>query len=215
MEGSIDGWVDVKMPTVPTKSEAVFLGNPTVMWAPYNVGASSPEECGDYFAWGEVETKSNYSWSTYKWGSPGKYLKYGSSYDDYTVIQPDDDVAQVKWGNGWRMPTKDEIDHILKNCRWELTQIKGVNGYKVTYEYKDDNDNSISNSIFLPAAGCYEGTSIQGCGTSGYYYSTLFDQENKDCAYAFYFHISNSSSISKNSSLRYCGFTVRPVISRW
>ena len=82
------------------------------LWATCNVGATAPEDYGDYFAWGETEPKEDYSWSTYKWcnGSYKTQTKYctNSKYgtvDDKTELEPEDDAAFVNWGSTWRMPT--------------------------------------------------------------------------------------------------------------
>ena len=145
-------------------SEAVDLGL-SVKWATFNVGATSPEEYGGYYAWGETEEKEDYSWETYKWcnGSYDTMTKYctNSSYgtvDNKTVLDLEDDVAHVKWGGDWRMPTTDEQDELRNNCTWEWTALNGVNGYRVT--------GPNGNSIFLPAAGYRYRTAV---GSRGYY----------------------------------------------
>ena len=129
--------------------EYVDLGL-SVKWATCNMGASSPEEYGDYYAWGETETKSTYDWNTYKWckGSENTLTKYctDSDYgtvDNKTVLDPEDDVAHVKWGGNWRMPTDAEIEELRENCIWKWTTQNGKNGYKVTSKKN-------GNSIFLP-----------------------------------------------------------------
>ena len=85
---------------------------PHFTWATCNVGASKPEEFGGYYAWGETDEKSNYDWSTYKWcnGSYDSMTKYcvyirDGIVDNKTVLDLEDDVANVKWGATWRMPT--------------------------------------------------------------------------------------------------------------
>ena len=139
--------------------EYVDLGL-SVNWATFNVGATKPEEYGDYYAWGETETKTDYSWETYKWcnGSENTLTKYcnNSEYgyngytDDKYVLDPEDDVAQVKWGGAWRMPTGVEMGELIYNCSWTRDSINGIDGFKVT--------GPSGNSIFLPAAGYYSGT---------------------------------------------------------
>lgn len=130
--------------------EYVDLGL-SVKWATCNVGASKPEEYGDYFAWGETTTKSTYNWSTYKWynGDYDKPTKYSSYYKsrnvDKTVLDKEDDAAAVNWGGNWRMPTKEEQMELKEQCTWTWTSQNGVEGYQV----KGPN----GNSIFLPAAG--------------------------------------------------------------
>lgn len=133
---------------VPTPSpigEAIDLGL-SVKWASFNVGATTPEEYGGYYAWGETEEKSAYTQNTYKWynGSESSIKKYFYG-DDKTVLDLEDDVAYVKWGGKWRMPTWDEFQELLDKCTWVWTVQNGVNGYIVSA--------TNGNSIFFPAAG--------------------------------------------------------------
>ncbi|MBR6602253.1 MAG: hypothetical protein IKK87_10525 [Bacteroidaceae bacterium] len=142
---------------------AVDLGL-SVKWACCNVGASVPEGYGGYYAWGETEEKSDYDRDTYQyyidtdgdgykeWQDIGSNIS-GTSYD----------VAHVKWGGGWRMPTRDEIKELCEKCSWELTTVNGIRGYKVT--------GPNGNSIFLPAAGSRLGTEVVGRGSDGCYWS--------------------------------------------
>ncbi|MDY4512770.1 MAG: hypothetical protein SPE10_04900, partial [Paludibacteraceae bacterium] len=104
--------------------EYVDLGL-SVKWATCNVGASKPEEYGNYYAWGETTTKSTYNWSTYKWcnGSKTTLTKYNtsSSYgtvDNKTVLELADDAARANWGGAWRMPTDAEWTELRENCTW-------------------------------------------------------------------------------------------------
>ena len=137
-------------PPAETQYEAVDLGLPSgIKWATCNVGATKPEEFGGYYAWGETEEKDDYSWGTYKWcnGSSTTMTKYciDSSYgtvDNKTVLDLEDDVAHVKWGGSWRMPTRAEQEELRNNCTWTWTTQNAVNGYKVTSKTN-------GNSIFL------------------------------------------------------------------
>jgi hypothetical protein len=190
--------------------EYVDLGLPSgLKWATCNVGATTPEEYGDYFAWGEVEPKTTYDWSTYKYGTNYDQLtKYcsNSSYgkdgfvDNKTVLDPEDDAATANWGGAWRMPTKAEQDELRNNCTWTWTTQNGVNGYKVT--------GPNGNSIFLPAAGYMSEGSLNGAGSGGYYWSSSLDTDSPYCAYLVYF---SSGGVDWNYLYRYYGFTVRPV----
>lgn len=194
--------------TPPSTSpyEAVDLGL-SVKWATFNVGATKPEEYGGYYAWGEIEEKDDYSWSTYKWcnGSETSMTKYckNSSYgivDNNTVLDPEDDVAHVKWGGNWRMPTEAEQDELFNNCTWTWTTQNGVDGYKVTSKTN-------GNSIFLPAAGSRDGTNLYDSGSFGYYLSSSLIGGDSGGVYCLgfcsdYFDWYNS---------RYEGFSVRPV----
>ena len=192
--GSIDGY------------EYVDLGL-SVKWATCNVGANSPEEYGSYYAWGETEEKSNYYWDTYKWcnGSSSKMTKYctSSSYgtvDNKTVLDLEDDVAHVKWGGSWRMPTKEEQNELFNDCTWTWTTQNGVNGYKVI--------GSNGNSIFLPAAGYRYGTSLYLEGSGGSYWSSTPNGYSSDLAYDLGF---GSGYCGWYSNFRLSGQSVRPV----
>ena len=187
--------------------EAVDLGL-SVKWATFNVGATRPEEYGGYYAWGETEEKDDYAWSTYKWCSGSWYTmtKYcaNSSYgtvDNKTVLDPEDDVAHVKWGGNWRMPTFEEQEELCNNCTWTWTTQNGVNGYKVT--------GPNGNSIFLPAAGYCGGTGVGGRGSGGEYWSSSF-YSNSSCS-AYYLSFISGYYGWNFYYHRYCGQSVRPV----
>ena len=188
--------------------EYVDLGL-SVKWATTNIGASKPEENGDYFAWGETEPKSNYNWSTYKWcnGSYNSLTKYNTSnsygtVDNKTVLELGDDAARVKWGGSWRMPTKEEFDELKNQCNWVWTTQGGKNGYRITGPSGD--------SIFLPAAGFLEGTSLKQSGTYGLYWSSYSGNNLPHYAYYLYFR---SGYVNWDLYYRYNGRSVRPVIS--
>ena len=184
--------------------EAVDLGL-SVKWATCNIGASSPEEYGDYFAWGETEEKTNYDWSTYKWckGSYDSLTKYCTNKygDNKTTLDPEDDVAHVKWGGDWRMPTLTEIKELCEKCSWQWTEINGVSGEKVT--------GPNGNSIFLPFAGYRQGTEVKYCGTSGQYPSGILDITGYSNLSVYTLHIDYGGEWSFAS--RRLGFTIRPV----
>lgn len=188
--------------------EYIDLGLPSgIKWATCNVGANSPEEFGDYYAWGETEEKKEYSWRTYKWcnGSYYSMTKYctDSDYgtvDNKTTLDPEDDVARVKWGGSWRIPTLEEQKELLNGCSWEKKKISGVSGYKVT--------GPNGNSIFLPAAGNREGTELNNRGTYGNYWSSVLYEDGSDDAYYLYFH---RDSFDWYNYSRCIGRGVRPV----
>ena len=191
------------------KHEAVDLGLPSgVKWATCNVGANSPEEYGGYYAWGETEEKSNYDVSTYKWCnvSCGTLTKYctNSDYgtvDNKTVLDPEDDVAHVKWGGDWRMPTTEEQRELLNECTWEWTTLNSVNGYKVT--------GPNGNNIFLPAAGYRDGTDVDFRGDIGLYWSGSLYSNRSFFAYNLCFL---DRSYDWDYDSRYFGLSVRPVL---
>ena len=193
--------------TMPV-GEAIDLGLPSgTKWANMNVGASSPEEYGGYYAWGETEEKSNYFWSTYKWcnGSYDTQTKYCTSsgygtVDYKTVLDPKDDVAHVKWGGTWRMPTKAEQDELRNSCTWSRTTQNGVSGYKVT--------GPNGNNIFLPAAGSRYDSEVVSRGSSGFYWSSSLYSNGGSYACSLYF---NSGRYDWSGYYRFSGLSVRPV----
>ena len=189
-----------------TAGEAIDLGL-SVKWASYNVGATAPEEYGGYYAWGETEEKSDYDWDTYKYcnGNENSMTKYciHSSYgtvDNKATLEPTDDVASVKWGGSWRMPTRAEQDELRNGCNWTWTTLNGVNGYRVT--------GPNGNSIFLPAAGYRYGTEVYERGFYGRYWSSSLSSIYSKEAYFLYFN--NGGYIWSNNS-RNDGQSVRPV----
>ena len=191
----------------------VDLGLPSgLKWATCNVGASSPEEYGDYFAWGETTAKSSYSWSTYKWcnGDYDTQTKYNtdSSYgtvDNKTVLDLEDDAARANWGGNWRMPTDEEFVELYNNCTWTWTTQNGVNGYKVT-------SNNNGNSLFLPAAGYRNGSSLGYAGSYGNYWSASLNSSFPLSARELYLDFGYVyPSLGNGYYVRCYGHSVRPV----
>lgn len=191
----------------------IDLGLPSgALWACCNVGATKPEENGDYFAWGETEPKENYSWGTYKWcngnqHSMNKYC-YDSAYgiiDNKTVLELEDDAAYMIFGSEWRMPTKEEQDEFRENCDWEWTIHKGVMGMKVKSRKNDV-------CVFLPACGYRSGNSKSYVSEYGYYQSASLDMTNSDDSYYFYFNSAGHYWQDFSTIVgRDVGFSVRPV----
>lgn len=181
-------------------SGAIDLGL-SVKWAAYNVGAEAPEEYGDYYAWGETKTKSKYDWSTYL-DSPNRDGKSFTKYatDKKTVLDPEDDVAHVKWGGSWRIPTKAEQDELRTKCFWTWTTQNGVNGRMVT--------GPNGNSIFLPAAGSRYNNSLDHTGNFGYDWSSSLYEDYSDDAYGLNF---GSGYVDWYNNYRFLGLSVRPV----
>ncbi len=189
----------------------VDLGLPSgTLWATCNVGANSPEEYGDYFAWGETEPKDYYDWSTYKWcnGSYDTMTKYciHSEYGDNgftdgkTELDPEDDAAAVNWGGSWRMPTRAQQDELREHCTRGWTTQGGVNGTLVT--------GPNGNTIFLPAAGYRYDTGLYDVSSDGDYWSRSLNTDNSLNGRSLYF---NSSYIGTYDSERFYGRSVRPV----
>ncbi|MDD7528459.1 MAG: hypothetical protein PUK04_03195 [Bacteroidales bacterium] len=191
--------------------EYVDLGLPSgTKWATCNVGATKPEEYGNYYAWGETTTKSTYHWSTYKYGSDYDELtKYCTSsskgtVDNKTVLDPEDDAARANWGGSWRMPTDGEWAELLDECTWEWKNAyKGTTaGYLVTSKIN-------GNSIFLPAAGYRYSGGLYNAGSYGDYWSGSLCTGIPDDAWDVYF---DSDRVYRGyDGGRYYGHSVRPV----
>lgn len=183
----------------------------SVKWATCNVGASTPEEYGDYFAWGETQPKSTYNWSTYKWcnGSYNTQTKYNtnSSYgtvDNKTQLELSDDAARANWGGSWRMPTDAELTELRENCTWTWTTQNGVYGYKVTSK----KSGYTNKSIFLPAASHRFNSDLFSAGSYGDYWSSSLSTDGPYYAYELYFL---SDRVYVSDVNRCCGLSVRPV----
>lgn len=200
----------------PIEHEWVDLGLPSgTLWATTNVGASKPEEYGDYFAWGETigyyGGKKTFDWSTYKFcsGSENTIWKYctDSSYgtvDNKTMLETADDAATANWGEDWQMPSHDQYKELINSSytTTEWTTVNGVNGWKITSK-------SVLKSIFLPAAGERANTSLYSVGSSGNYWSRSLCTSDSALGYYLYF---NAGDIIANGRLRrYYGHSVRPV----
>ena len=181
--------------------EYVDLGLPSgTLWATCNVGANSPEEYGDYFAWGETEPKESYSWKTYKWDSDYGPTKY-SDNDGKTELDLEDDAAYVNWGSNWRMPSKDQLRELSIYCNWEWIQQNNANGCKYT--------GPNGNTLFLPAAGNYSGSSIlENANILGLYWSRTLNVSWPSYSYRLSI---NYMGDGINDTDRWKGYSVRPV----
>ena len=175
----------------------------SVKWATCNIGAESPEEYGDYFAWGETEPKETYSWATYKWskGSSTSITKYNAN-DGKTVLDPEDDAATVILGENYRMPTVEEGNELIEQCTWSWTTYNNVAGYKIT--------GPNGNSIFLPAVG-YKGSTnpYYPAGEYGLYWVANIDESH----FARLFCLKHNilpTGVAKRGTRCY-GFAIRPV----
>ena len=170
---------------------AVDLGL-SVKWATCNIGADSPEDYGNYYAWGETETKDEYTSSnSVTYGVEMSNISGKTKYD----------AATANWGDSWRMTTHDEMSELINSCTWRLKYENGVKGYLVT--------GSNGNSIFLPATGYRDGTSRYEAGSTGNYWSStpVTSGRNKTAWYLFF----SSSGLTGAGDTRYFGYTVRPV----
>lgn len=199
----------------------VDLGLPSgTLWATCNVGANSPEEYGDYFAWGETKPKKLYGWSNYKHcnGSNVTLTKYCISdshgiVDKKARLELEDDAAHVNWGGDWRMPTVDEMNELCNEnyCSQSWTTHNGINGYMITSK-------SNGNSIFLPAAHFRRQSESPSIDNVGYYWtSTLYTDEvygtkNYTSVNLHFYKDYNSRAFHTSYVNRCNGLTIRPVL---
>ncbi len=208
--------VRVKEPYTAVAGEAVDLGL-SVKWSSMNLGATSPSDYGDYFAWGETEPKDNYIWATYKLcnGSSSTLTKYNNSSSHGTVDNKTefkeydyvDDAARQALGGEWRIPTDAEWTELREQCTWEWTSNyngTGIAGRIVTSKKTGYTDKS----IFLPAAGRRYGTNLDNAGSYGFYWSSFLDTDRPRGAWNVYF---GSDYVGRGGDSRYCGQSVRPV----
>ena len=198
----------------------VDLGLPSgTLWATCNVGASRPEDYGNYYAWGETKTKSTYDIHTYKYanGDYYKLTKYcsDSNYGDdgftdkLTTLQAGDDAATANWGDGWRMPTNKQWDELLKHTTNKWTTKNGVAGR--LFSAKN------GQTLFLPAAGFYSDMfGLMSDGESGDYWSRSLNTEYPYNAWGLFFYSTICSVDNHNRYFGNCrdsGSSVRPVRS--
>ena len=193
----------LNMPEKTYAPTAMDLGL-SVYWATCNVGATTPEGYGDYFAWGETTAKETYDWNTYSLTSDGgtTFSRYNTT-DGKTVLESDDDAATAKWGAAWRMPTIAEFEELGANCEWTWTTQNGVNGCKVTSKVEGYTDAA----IFLPATGYRRGDSFRSVDSYGCYWSSSLYNTSR----ARNLNFNDSSADMSNHCSRYYGQSVRPV----
>ena len=217
------------------KSGAIDLGL-SVLWGTCNLGALTPDEYGNYFAWGEVNSKDNYTRFNYLW-SKGDYLTKYNTRAEYGTIdnlvelqrgeyegESDDDAAHAQLGGKWRMPTLSEWEELLSNCVWVWLPYNGVEGFYVVSKIN-------GNAIFLPPAGERQDTIIMGTEFDGSYWSSSLNTESPSRAYelAFYYIIPRPNLISGDNmylagkdylvgisdyyyASRFLGKSIRPVL---
>lgn len=193
------GWVDLGLPS-------------GLLWAECNVGANAPEDAGSYYAWGETSTKSDYSWSTYAFGSDDYLLtKYCSNaeygldgyIDSLIILEPNDDAAAIIIADGARIPTKKDWQELINNVNAELTIQDSVYGCKFT--------STNGNSLFLPAVGYRDGSEHYDADNYGYYWSASLYTDIPNHAWNFGF---DSSYKGLSNSYRFQGFSIRAVRAR-
>lgn len=180
----------------------------SVRWGTCNVGAATPEEYGDYFAWGEIETKDYYQLNNYRWAASvsGMILKYCTNsflgnVDNKTQLEPEDDAARVICEDRWRIPTEYEFNELINNCSITWTSSNGVYGLEFVSKKN-------GNSIFIPAAGYYYDVE-KDASSFGYYWTSTLDINDSTKAKQFAF---NEDGHNLSSSTRYFGQSIRPVM---
>ena len=209
--------VSVKEAVYETTDDYVDLGFDGIMFATKNLGAKRPEDSGYFFAWGETEPKEDYSWNTYKWTkeirdpytdvSFSKYYMKSTGKPDYEYLQPEDDAATVMLGEGWRMPTSDEVKLLQDSysadilaCRVRPTLRNGVYGYELI--------GLNGNSIFIPSTGVMRGNEL----TTWDYDTKLWCSDVQSGIQMRYFEVTvleaDFSLVGEN---RCCGLPIRPV----
>lgn len=203
-----------KMAPLPVTLISVPIAVPlglSVKWASFNIGASSPEGFGYYYAWGEISRQFDYSWASYKWcnGTNTSLTKYNSvdmgygTIDNKTQLDPDDDVASARLGDGWRMPTRAELEELVSDCTWTWMTLGGHNVYKVT--------GPNNNYIFLPCPGWYRENSLKDGDDYGTYWSSTRNVNGNSAQWAWAITISQWGHDPSGSHRRSDGCSVRPV----
>ena len=209
MLASLSAWA-IEQDNTTVSHDCVDLGLPSgTLWATTNIGATNPEDFGDYFAWGETQPKDVYDWSTYMWcnGSNFALTKYNNDsshgnngfVDNKTELDPEDDAATANWGSEWRMPSLEQIQELLNNCTTQWTAINGVNGRLLTSTINGE-------TLFLPANGHLDGSTFNGGW--GNYWSRTLDTSFSPQAY----YLNFGSGLVRTYALgRQYGFSVRAV----
>ena len=202
----IDGYVDLGLPS-------------GTLWATCNVGASAPEEFGDYFAWGETDPKDYYDWSTYKWcngeeGTLTKYcndssLGYNGFVDNKTELDSEDDAACAHYPGG-RIPSWEQIQELCDSCTWQYTKLNGVKGMLVT--------GPNGNTMFLPSASFRDDSPDGYVSLGGFYWSRTLVPYDSNSSIGLGIYL-RAESIGRQIDIwcttydyRYVGFTVRAVL---
>ena len=209
----ITGCVFEDDPFNPSNDAYVDLGLPSgTLWATCNLGAEAPEQYGDYFAWGETESKTTYNWSTYKYSYGDSNVELLTKYcnsadfgyngftDNLTRLEPTDDAATVILGNDWCMPTYDQWKELYEHTSWDWTSKKGTKGILFTA------DNG--NTLFLPAAGGRYDDNLFYFNVEGLYWSS----ELYVVSSVSYFNF-NMDFCSMKYGPHRTGYSVRPVRS--
>ncbi|MBR5716408.1 MAG: hypothetical protein IKX59_07445 [Bacteroidales bacterium] len=178
-------------------AEAIDLGLPSrTKWASWNVGASAPEENGGFYAWGETEIKEVYTQDTYKYYDEGSFVDIGNE-----IAGTEYDVAHVKWGGEWRMPSSEQMKELFDNCSKKWAPQNGARGYLFT--------GPNGASIFLPAAGYQWNTNNDFESFDGFYW--ISSSERYESWAAYYVSVSSEDYDEGRMFNRSFGLSVRAV----
>lgn len=191
---------------INVQNDSVDLGlSSGILWATCNIGASSPSEIGEYFAWGEKETKDAYGWETYELchGSYNSIFKYTED-DRKSILEPQDDVANSELGGEWRIPTKEDMEELVEECEWKWSNQNGRLGWMVI--------GPNNNYIFLPASGAASSYIIAGVNELGRYWTATRDKSNYS-AYNLRFKDVTDTIVVVDDT-RFYGRTIRPVLGQ-
>ncbi len=222
VNGVPSGWTVLTAIPAP---EAVDLGLPSgVKWASCNLGANAPEEYGDFYAWGETSTKENFDddegANPYQWyydyndhlegyrvtkycpSSKSSYWKGTGSVDNIRTLLPEDDVVSLTIGDNWRIPTKSEYDELIANSTITNTTMGGNSGKLFT-------SNINGNTVFFPAAGTKQSSTLYNRGVCGTYWSSSLDIDDPDMAEFYSFSLGTHVSVG---GYRSNGLSIRAVL---
>ena len=196
----------------------VDLGLPSgTLWAACNIGATTPMDYGDFFAWGETEPSSHYGCDNYRYCNGCEYndnlnlitlTKYCNhadfGYEGFTdhlaMLLPEDDAATIHWGAPWHMPSKEDWEELLDNTTGTMTTLDEVNGLLLTAPN--------GATLFFPAAGFSTEDRVWYPGYYGSYWTSVLNKEEPDGAWGFVF---TSEDGLMGTSFRFCGRSIRAV----
>lgn len=218
--GGVSDYIDL---TVTNLEPTEYLNNYgyvdlglSVKWATCNIGSSVPEGYGDYFAWGETNTKTSYTWANYKFREEGdkydnlKFSKYNYFSNDFgpvdnkTGLDLSDDVANIKLGRGWRMPSRNELNELEKECEWTLITLNGIDGFLVTSR----KSGYLGRSIFIPCAGSLSESNVIDRGKRVTFWTrNIFQWRGPTCGTC----VEKEEGLTSYMEERYVGLPVRPV----
>lgn len=200
----------------------VDLGLPSgTLWATCNIGADSPYDYGDYFSWGETEGfqsgKDNFVFATYRWGNSSKTLKKYNSFaengtvDNLSELEPCDDAAHVLWGEGWRIPSEEQVRELVAGCTWEWADEDGHHVCRFTSKAN-------GNSIRFSAGSGRWGTDCCFAGFSGSVWTRTIREDDPVYARTLYMEVTRTGKtpgfVGYPYGSRFCGHCIRPVYER-